>query len=41
MPAGSGTRYFCGDEERRAALQRAISSGVAINGIDFLEVLDN
>jgi len=41
MPVGAGTRYFCQDEERRAALERAIAAGVGVNGIDFLEVLDS
>jgi hypothetical protein len=41
MPVGMGARYVCGDEERRAALVRAIANGVAINGIDFLEVIDH
>ena len=41
MPVDPGARYVCGDEERRAALERAIANGVAINGIDFLEVIDN
>jgi hypothetical protein len=40
MAVGVGVRYVCGDEERRAALQRAIANGVAINGIDYLEVID-
>jgi ribosomal protein L33 len=40
MPVGMSPRYFCGDEERRAALVRAIADGVAINGIDHLEVID-
>jgi hypothetical protein len=40
VPVGVGPRYFCGDEERRAALQAAIAGGAAINGIDFLEVID-
>ena len=33
MAVGPGARYVCGDEERRAALQRAIGTGVVINGI--------
>lgn len=41
MPVDPGARYVCGDEERRAALERAIANGVPINGIDFLEVIDN
>jgi hypothetical protein len=41
MAVGPGARYVCGDEERRAALQRAIANGVVINGIDFLEVIDS
>ena len=41
MPVGPGSRYLCGDEERRAAIERAIGNGVAINGIDFLEVIDS
>jgi len=41
MAVGPGVRYVCGDEERRAALQRAIANNVAINGIDYLEVIDN
>ncbi len=40
MPVGTDTRYHCGDEERRAALQAALDNGVDINGIDFLEVID-
>src|SRR5687767_8066995 len=40
MPVGANPRYFCGDEERRAALVRAIADGIAINGIDYLEVID-
>ena len=40
MAVGSTARYVCGDEERRGAIRRAIASGVAVNGIDHLEVLD-
>ena len=40
MAVGQGARYVCGDEERRAAIQAAIADGLAINGIDFLEVID-
>ena len=40
MAIGTSARYVCGDEERRAALRRAMAGGVAINGIDFLEVID-
>lgn len=40
MAVGATTRYYCGDEERRAALERALANGVTINGIDFLEVID-
>ncbi len=40
MAQGDTTRYYCGDEERRAALEQALASGVVINGIDFLEVID-
>ncbi|BDC51027.1 putative baseplate assembly protein [Bryobacterales bacterium F-183] len=38
---GSGTRYLCQDEERRAAIRTAIDNGVGVNGIDFLEVIDS
>ncbi len=46
MTVGSTARYFCGDEERRAALVRVLeeteSKGLeqTLNGVDFLEVLD-
>lgn len=40
MTVGSTARYLCGDEERRGAIRRAIANGVAVNGIDYLEVLD-
>jgi hypothetical protein len=42
MAIGDGrtARYCCLDDERHAALRAAIAGGLAINGIDFLEVLD-
>jgi len=40
VAVGSTARYLCGDEERRGAIRRAIGNGVAVNGIDSLEVLD-
>jgi hypothetical protein len=40
MAVGISTRYYCGDEERRATLAQALANGVTINGIDFLEVID-
>lgn len=33
-------RYVCGDEQRRAAVRQHNEQGGAVNGIDFLEVLD-
>ncbi len=40
MEVGQNARYYCGDEERRDALGRALANGVVLNGIDFLEVID-
>jgi hypothetical protein len=40
MEIGQNARYYCGDKERREALERALLNGVDINGIDYLEVVD-
>lgn len=41
MDTGFGTRYFCGDEERRNVLRERRDTGeTTLNGIDFLEVVD-